>query len=166
VTPRRAIATPEEEARLAERRRSASLPFDARPVAGSSTGDLSLDRFTLDLLPQLVAPDVLEANRRSVEHQLAAVRFTDAAGVPTPTGLLVVGIDPQAWIRGAYVQFLRVDGTDLAGDVLSEHRLTGPLPDLLRELEEVLRAHIDTVDPPLELHASPTFVNAVMRFQP
>jgi len=144
VGPRRAIATPEEEARLHERRRHAALPFDARPLAGTSTDDLDLDRFATDLLPQLVAADVVAENRRSVGHQLASLRFTDPGGTPTPTGLLLAGVDPLNWLPGAFVQFLRLDGTTLDAPVLSAHRLTSPLPDLIRELEEVLRSHVDT----------------------
>lgn len=144
VGPRRAIATPAEESRLAERRRAGLLPFDARPVAGASLNDLAVDRFREELLPQLVAPDVLTANQRSVVLQLTSLRFTDPSGTPTPTGLLVTGLDPLAFLPGAYVQFLRIEGTTLADPVLSAHRLTNTIGDLIRELEETLRAHVDT----------------------
>ncbi len=144
VGPRRAVATPEEEARLHERRRHAALAFDARPLAGGSIDDLDLDRFTTELLPQLVAADVIAENRRSVGHQLASLRFTDSSGIPTPAGLLCAGVEPLSWLPGAFIQFLRLDGTTLDAPVLSAHRLTSPLPDLIRELEEVLRAHVDT----------------------
>jgi len=144
VGPRRAVATPEEETRLHERRRHAALPFDTRAVSGASIHDLDLGRFTTELLPQLVAADVLAQNRRSVGHQLASLRFTDGMGAPTPTGLLCAGVDPLRWLPGAFVQFLRLDGTTLDAPILSAHRLTSPLPDLIRELEEVLRAHVET----------------------
>ncbi|MDQ6783611.1 MAG: putative DNA binding domain-containing protein [Actinomycetota bacterium] len=144
VGPRRAIATPEEEARLAERRRHSALPFDARAVAGATLGDLSLDRLREELLPQLVAPEILEANRRSIEQQLAGLRLTDIEGVPTPSGLLFSGKDPLSFLPGAVIQFLRIEGASLDAPVRSAHRLTGPLPDALRELEEVIRANIDT----------------------
>lgn len=128
VGPRRAVATPEEEARLSERRRHAALPFDARSLAGPSLADLDLDRFNGELMPQLVAPEVLGENQRSVEHQLASLRFTDPSGAPTPTGLLLAGVDPLAWLPGAFVQFLRLDGTTLDAPVLSAHRLASPSP--------------------------------------
>lgn len=144
VGPRRAVATPEEEARLSERRRHGALPFDARPLAGASIEDLDVDRFIFELMPQLVAPEVLAENRRSVEHQLASLRFADPSGMPTPTGLLLAGVDPLTWLPGAYIQFLRLDGLTLDAPVLSAHRLTSPLPDVIREIEEVLRAHVET----------------------
>jgi ATP-dependent DNA helicase RecG len=43
VGPRRAIATPEEEKILAERRRSRDLPFDLHPVPSAAIKDLDLD---------------------------------------------------------------------------------------------------------------------------
>lgn len=144
VGPRRAIATPEEEARLSERRRIGAAPFDARPVAGATMDDLLIDHFKNELLPQLAAPDVLAANGRSVEHQLAALRFADAGGTPTPTGVLFTGLDPGAWIPGAFIQFLRIDGTTLDGPISSAHRITSLLPQAITELEEVMRAHIET----------------------
>ncbi|MCL2769592.1 MAG: putative DNA binding domain-containing protein, partial [Solirubrobacterales bacterium] len=75
VGPRRAIATPEEESRLAERRRAGDLPFDSRPLSSASIEDLDLDLFERTYLPAALAPEVLAANDRSVEHQLAALRF-------------------------------------------------------------------------------------------
>lgn len=144
VGSRRAIATPEEEMQLVERRRQANLPFDAQPLASAEIDDLDVEGFTQELLPQLVAPDVAAANRRSRELQLGALRFTDPDGRATPTGVLFAGIDPLAHLPGAYVQFLRFDGTGLADPVRSEHRITGVLPQVVLELEEVLRANIET----------------------
>lgn len=86
VGPRRAVATPEEEARLTERRRQSAVAFDARPVPGATTADLDVARFSNELLPQLVAANILAANARSSEAQLASLQFADSSGVPTPTG--------------------------------------------------------------------------------
>ncbi len=144
VGSRRAIATPEEETQLVERRRQANLPFDAQPLASAGIEDLDVDGFMRELLPQLVAPDVLAANRRSRPLQLSSLRFTDPDGSATPTGVLFAGIDPLAHIPGAYVQFLRFDGTGLADPIRSEHRATGVLAQVLLELEEVLRVNIET----------------------
>jgi ATP-dependent DNA helicase RecG len=144
VGSRRAIATPEEEARLVERRRQANLPFDAQPLPSAGIDDLDVDRFLTEILPQLVAPDVLAANQRSPEHQLGALHFIDPDGRATPTGVLFAGRDPLFHLPGAYVQFLRFDGTGLADPVRSEHRITGVLPQVISEVEEVIRANIDT----------------------
>ncbi len=51
VGPRRAIGTADEERRLAERRRSGDLPFDARVASGSSPSDLDLDLLPANTYP-------------------------------------------------------------------------------------------------------------------
>ncbi len=144
VGPRRAIATPEEELRLAERRVNAALPFDARPLNGATLADKDIDRFRFEVLPQLVAPDVLETNGRTVIQQLASLRLAGTNGVPTAAGVLLCSSEPEQWLPGAWVQFLRFEGSTLADPILSQHRIGGPLPQTILEAEEVLRGHIET----------------------
>jgi hypothetical protein len=57
---------------LIERRRLANLPFDSRPLASAGVGDLVLETFRTEILPQLVDHDVLADNHRPVEQQLGA----------------------------------------------------------------------------------------------
>jgi len=147
VGPRRAIATPEEERRLTEKKRSRDLPFDIRPVRGASLDDLDLDLFQRSYLPSSVSPDVLEENKRSPEHQLASLRLVRHEGrqvIATILGLLVLGKDPLMFVPGAYVQFLRLDGTSLTDPIIDAASISGPLPELLPSLEERLQAHIET----------------------
>ncbi len=136
-------ATPEEEPRLAERRRGADLPWDHRPVPQASLDDLDLLFFQRSYLPSAVAPEVLEQNTRSIEQQLQSLRFL-IQGVPTYGAVLVLGKAPTGFIPGAYVQFLRIHGTTLGHPVADNKQVTGPLPDQLRQVEEVLGAHINT----------------------
>lgn len=146
VGPSRRLATAEEEAVLTERRLAANLPFDARAVPSATIADLDVNRFRDEILPQLIADDILTENHRPVYQQMASLRLT-APGeyVPTPTGLLIVGRDPGAHIPGAYTQFVRFDGTQLSDPIRSEHSVSGPLSDVMLEVEEILRANIDTV---------------------
>jgi ATP-dependent DNA helicase RecG len=144
VGPRRGVASPSEERRLSEKRRSHDLPFDSRPLTGTSLDDLDVDLFRNEYLANAVAPDVLAENHRSVAEQLCALRFASADQVPTPVGLLVAGRDPRAQIPGAYVQFARFDGTDLAAPVRDAKQVAGPLTQVLRETEELLRLNIST----------------------
>jgi ATP-dependent DNA helicase RecG len=144
VGPRRAIATPEDEARLAERRRAADLPFDARPLPSASAVDLDLDLFRRTYLPSALAPEVLAANERTLDHQLAALRFATSQGDPTVAGMVTVGRDPISFVPGAFVQFLRFEGPTVTDQVIADHRISRPLPDLLHELDELLRIHIRT----------------------
>jgi ATP-dependent DNA helicase RecG len=146
VGPSRRLATAEEEAILTERRQAANLPFDARPVPSATVDDLNLVRFREEILPQLVAGDVLSENKRPVPQQLASFRLvTPRELVPTAAGLLLAGRDPLMHLPGAYTQFLRFDGTQLSDPIRSEHRVSGTIPDAMLEVEEVLRANIDTV---------------------
>jgi ATP-dependent DNA helicase RecG len=144
VGPRRAIATADEERRLAERRRSGDLPFDARQAAGCVADDLDLDLFEREYLPSVLSPEILEANGRTLQQRLTSLRLATTDGVPTNAGLLLLGIEPTRYIPGAFVQFLRVDGEDLSQPIIDERRLDGPLPSLLRELDELLKLNIRT----------------------
>ncbi len=144
VGPSRARATPEEERRLTEKRRAGDLPFDVRPVAGATLDDLDLDFFRGRYLPSSLSAEVLAENRRPVEQQLASLRFTTPDGAPTVLGILAIGRDPRQFVGGAYIQFLRFDGTTLADPIRDEKSISGPLADVLRMMDEVLTAHIST----------------------
>jgi ATP-dependent DNA helicase RecG len=144
VGPRRATASAEEERRLSEKRRAKDLPFDGRPLSSAALDDLDIDLFKRTYLPSAVAVDVLEQNQRTTEQQLVSTRFLSPDAPPTLTAvaILACGKDPRRSLPGAYVQFLRIDGTGLADPIKDEKAVDGPLPELLRRLEEVFEAHI------------------------
>lgn len=141
VGPRRGIATPDEERRLAERRRSRDLPFDLQPVSSAAIEDLDLDYFAGEYLPQAVAPDSLVHNDRSMEDRMRGLRFLTPDGVPTVLGILVLGRDPRRFLPGAYVQFLRLDATELTDAVRDQKEIGGPVAQVLWRLDDVLEAH-------------------------
>lgn len=144
VGPQRATATAEEERRLNEKRRFRDLPHDLWPMPSARLDDLDLNLFRDIYLPSAVAPEVLAENQRSVEHQLTTVRFLsgDTSRCPTVAGLLSIGTSPASFVPGAYVQFLRIDGVTLADPIADQKEIHGPLPDLLRRLDEILDANI------------------------
>lgn len=146
VGPRRAIATEQDERLLNERRRHRDLPFDLQPVLPASLTDLSRRLFEEEYLPASVAPDLLAANERTYEQRLAAARMIVAPDQPTPTvlGMLVLAHRPDDFIGGDYIQFLRLGGTRLSDPVLDAKRISGPLGDLLRQLDLVLQAQVQT----------------------
>lgn len=153
IGPRRAIANETEERVLPERRTALAVTFDARPCVGSSLEDLSLDLFLATHLRSAVAREVIDANQRSIEEQLAALRFFDlGCGCPTHAGILLFGRDPLRWLPGAYLQFLRVNGTRLTDDVVTEHRFHGDLLTVLRELDSFV---------PLQVNRRPRPVSAM-----
>jgi ATP-dependent DNA helicase RecG len=129
VGPRRDIATPEEERRLAGKRRSRDLPFDIRPWPMAGITDLDEDQFRRSYLPASVAPEVLEQNLRPYEQQLLSLRLAALDGgvyCPTTLGIRVLAKDPAAFIPGAYIQFLRFDGARLADPVRDDASISGP----------------------------------------
>lgn len=146
VGPRRAIATAEEERRLTEKRRSKDLPYDLRPMSSASIADLDFELFTRVYLPAALPADVLEDNDRSLEEQLMALRFTasEAPHQPTVLGLLIAGKSPSDLIPGAWLQFLRIDGTELTDPIKDRHELHGSVHDVLRRLDDLLALNIST----------------------
>jgi len=144
VGPRRSIATAEEERRLVEKRRWGTLTFDAQPVVGAHLDDLDLTRFQVEYLPSAVSPEALAENGRSRDMQLRALRLVSPDGVPTATALLMLGKNPRHWFPGAYIQFLRIDGTSLTDSLRDKHELSGTLVDQLRQIDELVRLNIVT----------------------
>lgn len=143
VGPRRAIATEQEERILVERRVSAARSFDLTPCSGATLDDLALELFTTGYRPRAISPEIIEQNNRSIEQQLAALRFFDLRlRAPTHAGLLLFGKDPRAWLSGAYVQFLRVDGTSLADEVVDEQVVDGDLLAVLKHLDLITSTQI------------------------
>ncbi len=136
VGPRRAIASEQEERILTERRVSAARTFDLTPCHGAGIEDLAAELFTAGYRPRAVSAEVIEENSRPLERQLAALRLFDLhAQAPTHAGILLFGKGSRAWLPGAYVQFLRVDGTSLADEIIDEQEVGGDLLSLLRQLD-------------------------------
>jgi ATP-dependent DNA helicase RecG len=144
VGPRRAVATPEEERRLLEKQQAFNLPFDAREAPTTTIADLDAAYVRDEYLPAAIAPDVLAQNQRSIEHQLGSIHFLGPNSLATNVGLLVAGIDALGPLPGAYIQFVRFDGVELTDPVRDQKTISGRLADVLRRVDEVLRANIET----------------------
>lgn len=159
--PRRALANEQEERILNERRRYKNLPFDIYPVPSSKISDLSRVIFENEYLPAAFAADVLEANGRTYAERLTSCKMVVSPDDTTPTvlGLLAMGKSPQDFLPGAYIQFLRIDGTELADPVIDEENISGALVEMLRRAEEKLKAHnrmaIDITSAPTHQTAMP-----------
>lgn len=141
--PRRTIASAQDERILNEKRRYANAPFDVLPVSTARLADLDARRFEEEYLPSAVEHSALEAADRSLEERLAAAKMMISADDPTPTvlGCLVLGVRPQDFIPGAYVQFLRIAGTKLSDSIVDEARCDGPVSQTIRLLMDKLAAH-------------------------
>ena len=134
-------ATPEEEQRLTERRLAGARPFDQQPAGDATVEEIDLVYLESQYLPRAVSEDVLEANERSLSQQLESLRLV-VGRTPTWGALLGFARDPQWWLPGAYVQFLRIDGLEITDPIRSQRVLTGKLEDVLRQLDELLKLNI------------------------
>lgn len=149
VGPRRGIANEQEERLLSERRTSFARTFDASPLREATLDDLSLPLFAA-YREQVIAPDVVAANHRTMPEQLASLRFFDLKfAAPTVAGVLLFARHPRSFLPGAYVQYLRLAGTRLTDPVLDQAEITGDLLSQLRELDIRLRTVITTTLEPV-----------------
>jgi ATP-dependent DNA helicase RecG len=140
VGPRKAIANETEDKILTERRKSAYLTFDEHPVYNSSLNDLNINAFKLMYLPNAVAPDILENDRRDAKMQLASLHFYDLeADRPTVAGLLMFARNLPYFLPGAYIQYVRFDGETVASNVLSEQTIDGNLISVVQTLDSFIK---------------------------
>ena len=153
VGPRRDVAAADDERRLSEKRLAQDLPFDIRP-SGADLEALDLQLFQTAYLGSAIPADVLIQNGRTPEEQLRSLRMiTPVGSEPTYLGVLVLAREPRDYLPGAYIQFLRIDGTELTDPIVDQKELAGPIPDLIPKLDEVMQAHITTA---LDITAGPT----------
>lgn len=142
VGPRRAIATRDDERILTERRRSLDGPYDRSPVSGVGLEDLDLAHFRDEYLPAAIHPETLAQNQRSVSEQLASLHLASPDAVPNVAGVVMLGVAPTAWIPGAYIQFIRIDGEDLTDPLIDRRELSGPMARVLTRADDLARTHI------------------------
>ena len=154
--PRRDIANAQDESILNEKRRSGDLPFDLCSIPTAGVSDLNLVQFRYEYLPQAFSAELLEANERTLNEQLAATKMIISSDELTATvlGILTLGKNPQDFLPGAYVQFLKIDGDALTDDIVDDEAIRGPIPDQIRRLDDKLIAHnriaVDITSGPLE----------------
>lgn len=146
VGPRRAIASPQEERILAEKRRYRDAPADIQLLREATINDLDVYLFRERYLPAAISPEVLTANNRDLETQMASLRMVDLGPslVPTTLGMLILGKDPFRYLPMAWVSFLRLAGDDLASEVITSHEMKGALPRQMDQIDELLRLHVMT----------------------
>lgn len=134
VGPRRGDANEQEERILTERRTRLSATWDVHPVPESGVKDLSLRLFS-DYRTGLLPPEVIAANHRTIEEQLAALRFFDIGrGQCTVAGIIVFGTNPRYFLPGAYVQFLRFPGTTMTDEPIDQAEIDGDLATIAEGL--------------------------------
>jgi ATP-dependent DNA helicase RecG len=142
VGPRRGIASRDDERILMERRRHRTSTFDEREAGDVTFEDLDMDMFRRQYLPAAVSEETLAQNNRTDEDQLRALHLATPDGRPNVAAILLLGLDPRAFLPGAFVQFARFDGTELDAPILDQKELGGPLADVLRRADELTAVNI------------------------
>ena len=82
---------------------------------------------------------MLTEHRRGTDlkHQLRSLRLLNG-DQPVWGAALGLGRDPRAFLPGAYIQFLRVDGTSIMDPIIKRKEITGTLTDMIFGLDETL----------------------------
>ena len=143
IGPRKAKASIDEERILIERRASYAKTYDLLPAFGSKLSDLSMEYFKLTYLPLAIDEETLLQNGRGVEEQLASLRFFDLReNCPTNAGILLFGITPLFYLPGAYIQYVKFQGTEMISDVDYEKQFSGHYVTGLRAVDEFIKYNI------------------------
>lgn len=118
--------------------------FEIQPVPFSTLEDIDKDIFSLQCLSTTVPVDIIKQDQRTLEQQLAAMRFISSTTPPEATvlGLLIAGKDPRRFIPGAYVQFILFDGKNTIDPIKGQREIGGSITDVIRMLDETFRVHI------------------------
>ena len=123
--------------------------FDSSPCLEGSLHDLTLGLFD-SYRREALAPEVIEDNNRTIEEQLASLRFLDPhRNCPTFAGIILFGKNPRYFLLGDYIQFIRSDGILLTDPLLDQTEISGDLLSVLRELDIRVKANITTTLQPI-----------------
>lgn len=145
IGPSVRAASEDEEKILIEKRQAGNLPEDMKGISYADIEtDLNVEFFKTQYLPLAVPPEIVSANNRDIKTQMRSLRFLDYQLHPTMTAILVLGKDPRQWFPGAYIQFIRFDGTTLTDSIKNQLEISGALQDQIHRIEEILKANIST----------------------
>lgn len=148
VGARKAEANTEEERILTEKGQIHSSSFDGRPCREATIDDIDVELFKNEYLPKAVSLATLAKDKRMPIQQMASLRLFDTRfNCPTFAVILLLGHDPQYFIPGAYIQYVKFAGTTRATKVLKENRFKGNLITMLKELEYFIKYSIENKRP-------------------
>jgi ATP-dependent DNA helicase RecG len=143
VGPSKVNASEAEEKILTERRTSNAKTYDLAPCLGATIDDLSLEYFKLAYLPQAIDKETLETNYRDVKDQLASLRFYDIHhNCPTNAGILILGTNPLFFFMSAYIQYVKINGTEFTAEVDFEKKFSGAIITELKNVDDFIKNNI------------------------
>jgi ATP-dependent DNA helicase RecG len=130
-----------EERILIERRTAQARTFDALPSWEANIDDLATAIIQLSYLPLAIDSETLALNHRDFKQQLASLRLYDLKhDKPTNAGILLFGLNPTYFLAGAYIQYLKIDGTEKGDfDKTETKEFKGALFDVLKQIDDYLK---------------------------
>ena len=141
--PRKCIASEADEKLLLEKRTSRMLTFDALPCFDATLDDIDLAAFRQIYLPKAFPEEVLRTDRRTVAQQMQALGYFNMKyNCPTYAGIVMFGVNPERFMPGCYVQYVRFSGHTRAGEIRSEYKFSGNLVKILSQLDTFVDASI------------------------
>ena len=148
VGPRKGYANENDEKILYEKRNAGINTFDALPCTNATIDDLDIGLFKSYYLTKAFPEEVLEMDKRTVKEQLRALGYYDSRfDCPTYAGILFFGKKVERFLSGAYVQYVRFEGRDRAGDIVTEHKFAGNLCTILPQLDTFIDTTITNKRP-------------------
>ncbi|MEI8045835.1 MAG: RNA-binding domain-containing protein [Bacteroidota bacterium] len=143
VGARKGVANEAEEKILYEKRAANIKTFDAMPCTGANLDDLDIKLFKTDYLPKAFPEDILSEDKRDIKLKLQSLGFYDLRfDCPTYAGIVLFGINPEKFLAGCYVQYVRFAGEDRAGEIMNEHKFDGNLVRALHKMDTFVELSI------------------------
>lgn len=143
IGPRKGIASEADEHILMEKRTTSIHTFDSTPCFEASIEDIDENIFKHDYLPKAIPEDVSEHDNRSIKEKMQALGFYDMKhDCPTYAGIIFFGKNPERFLGGAYVQYVRLGGNGRAGKIMNEHKFSGNLCKILGEIDTFIKTVI------------------------
>jgi ATP-dependent DNA helicase RecG len=143
IGPRRDRATLEEERILIERRASFAKTYDLVPALGATLNDIGVEFFKINYLPIAIDKDTLIENGRTIEQQLASLRFFDIKeNSPTNAGILLFGLNPEFFLPGSYIQYVKFSEIEMTSEVEYEKKFSGALISILNIIDDFIKSNI------------------------
>jgi len=148
VGPRKAFANEAEEKILIERRTSNAKTFDTLPCVGATLDDMDTEIFQQYYLPKAIPEEVITEDSRTVKEQLTSLGFFDYRfNCPTNAGIILFGKTPERILHGAYIQYVKFQGNEMAGEIVNEYKFSGNLCSVLTKLDHFIDTSIVSKHP-------------------
>lgn len=143
VGSRKGVASEADEHLLLEKRAANITTFDATPCFDATLNDIDQQVFKHNYLPKVIPDEVNDSDKRDIREKMQALGFYNTKyDCPTYAGIIFFGKNPERFLGGAYVQYVRLGGGGRAGKIVTEHKFSGNLCKILDELDTFIKTTI------------------------